>query len=1122
MKLATFLVFVFSLHTAASVYSQSTRLSLNMHQISIKEVLQQIESQTEFRFIYENEKINFDKKVDISVTDENVEQILNRLFENEKVSFKVNSNNLILIKPSGFDQGGDAGVKQSKTIQGKVTGKDGQPIPGVSVIVKETTVGTVTDAKGNFQLIIPAGFDKLQFSFIGMRTQELIINGKTQFSVVMEEDAIGLEEVVAIGYGTIKKSDLTGSVASVSSKDITNSSANSVTEVLQGRAAGVQISTGDASPGGGVNIRIRGTSTINSTTEPLYIVDGFPINSNSEDMYVTGGIAENLVEGYQANKVRPNALSMINPYDIESIEILKDASATAIYGARGANGVVLIKTKRGSSGETKINFNYSYSIQKIANKIPRFTGPEYAEWINEGYRNSGYNFDYYDGSAFYRPKPEDAITVDWQDLIYRDAPTKNYSLSFVGGNERTKYLISGDYFNQEGIIIESGFERATTRINIDQQVREFLKIGANVNLSHSKNNRVPTGSDIISTNIVREVLEAPVTQDPEWFDNQTGRWFLNPDDANDKTNPLKMIEDTFDELTTNRIIGNTYAEINILKGLTFYGNVGIDYSNGERQTYLKRTLVTSQEIVNGGHATVGNTIVSRWMSNGYLNWEKSIKKHNITATAGMETQTQIRDTRYMSAERFDSDDLGIYAMTTGAAGKNVDVTRVKWQMLSYFARVNYNFNNKYYLTANFRADGSSRFGESNKWGFFPSIAGSWRLSEEDFVKEMNLFSHLKLRASYGETGNGEISPYSSLGTWAFQANAYNFNGQLVNGAFLSRMSNPDLKWETTSQYNIGFDAGFFDNRLGLTFDYYLKNTDDLIIAVSVPITSGFSSALKNVGSLRNEGAEFTITGVPVTGKFKWDVNYNMSFMKSMATNLGENTYLDLAGWARVGGVRLQVDKPASLIMGTVFDGVFANQDEINNWAKMSGTVKPGYYKPRDIDGDGQITSNDQAPLGNGQPDFIFGLTNNFSYRNFDLNVFIQGSYGNEIAMMYNGDMYEIRENSWTVNNPNNAKYGINAIDGNGNARISNMNVYDGSYIRLKEVRMGYNIPVSKYTKWVETAKVYLSASNLLTITDYPGYNPDVSSGGSWAFGEGFDMGVYPLSKIYKVGVNITF
>ncbi|SDN00597.1 TonB-linked outer membrane protein, SusC/RagA family [Kriegella aquimaris] len=1120
--------------TSSEIFSQNTKIQISKNQIvSIDAVFDLLRDQTEYTFIYQEDLFKDTPKVELRKGTIRANKLLETCFLDKNFKLDIKGNKIVITKS-------DTSIiaKQTTTVSGAVSDSDGRPLPGANIVEKGTTNGVTADFDGNFVLDISNDNAVLVISYIGFATKEVRVNGQSIISISLAEDAAGLDEVVLIGYGGVKRSDLTGSVASITSEDIEEIPTNTVSNLLQGRAAGVQVTTGDGAPGGGINIRIRGTSTITGSTEPLYIVDGFPVNSDNNDLYVGGGINEGSVEGAAATKVRPNALSMINPNDIANIEILKDAAATAIYGSRGANGVVLITTKRGKAGKTQVNINYSTGVNTIIRKLKRLDGPAYINRVTEAEINGGVHPDNvrFNGSDSFHPLAQNAGTYDWQDLIYRPAVVQNLAVSFTGGNENTKFLLSGKYYDEEGIMITSGFKDAQVRLNLDQKVGSFLNLKTSLLLSHSVEKRVPTGSGF-NFNAVTAALGYSPAHNPEWFEERTGLWYTDTKASNPDTNPLKILEDVESPINTNRVLGNVQADFHLTKSLTFTASAGLDYSDAVRKTYVKRTLTFFGSPVPQGSADINHLEAIRTNGNGYFSWSNTFGSHNLDAVGGVELISQTISNLNLGIDDFATDELG----TDNLAGGNSETINLsngkrKWQTVGFFGRLNYNYKSKYYASLNVRQDGSSVFGEANKWAFFPSLALAWRPSEEAFMQNQDLVSNLKIRASVGQTGNGALDPYSSIGLWGISGNAYSYDNQIVNGVRLSRISNPDLKWETTTQYNLGLDARFFNSRIGFTFDYFLKDTDDLILPVVIPRSTGFGSSIQNLGSLRNSGVEFGVDAVVVSNEnFTWNLNANLSRIRAKATEVGEGTavdpntgepYIEVAQWPRRGGPRLYKGQPAGQIYGYVIEGIFRDQAQADSWPvdmdPQRNLHKEGFYIYKDINNDGIITDADRESLGTGQPDYVFGFTNRFNYKNFDLSLFFQGVTGTDIVMFYGGDSDKPEaSDNWTPNNRD-AFSAINSTANNSRKGLTfdNRQVQDGSYLRLKNVRLGYTLP--KAIGVFSGINIYLNASNVFTLTTYDGYNPDVSSGGSFAFGEGFDAGVYPLSKSYTLGLNFNF
>ncbi|AUP77420.1 TonB-dependent receptor [Flavivirga eckloniae] len=1155
MKISVFLFLV----TVTSVfangsYSQNKKMTLNMTNVKLGSVLDAIEEKSEFYFLINKDLIDENSIVSINVTKTKISNILDLLLNKNKIEYVIQDKQIVFIKRELQKMKGvtNQGVTTSdlsvnletslvniKTVQNKIRGKvtdaNGVALPGVNVIVKGTSIGAQTDFDGDYSLNVPSDSTILVFSYLGFKTQEVEIANKTLVNISLIEDIAKLEEIVVVGYGGVKRSDLTGSVSSVTQKDIQEIPTNTISNLLQGRAAGVQVTTGDGAPGGGINIRIRGNSTITGSTEPLYIIDGFPVNSDNDDLYVGGGFNE----GGDDNKVRANALSFINPADIESIEILKDAAATAIYGSRGSNGVVLITTKGGAIGKTKVSVNYSTGAQTVIKKITTLDGPAWVAGLTEAEINNNIApADVrYNGSDEFHPLAQNAETHNWQDILYRTALIQDVSVTFSGGTDKTKYFLSGKYYDAEGIMVGSNYEDMQARFNLDQEVG-FLNLKSNFLVSHNINNRVPAGAGF-NYNVVREALSFSPAINPDWFNDAAGLWYTDPKTSgpNVYTNPLRIIEGIHDEIATNRLLGNVQMDLKLHKTLKLTGSYGIDYSNATRDTYIDRTLTFSGTPNNNGTARINNVISTRTNANTYLTYNQSFGEHNLNGIVGVERVKQVNEFLNVSISDFLADDL----RTDNIGGGNSELLgasngKRQWQTEGYFGRLNYDYQGKYYISLNARYDGSSVFGKNNKWAFFPSLALAWKPTKENFLQNQNVISDFKIRGSIGQTGNGNIDAYSSLGVWSIGPNRYSYgNGELVNGASLSRIQNDNLKWETTTQYNIGFDARFLNGKLGLTFDYYLKDTDDLILDVVIPKSSGFKSSRQNLGALRNSGVELAADYAVFRSKnFSWDVNANATFMSSEATDVGEGTtidpntnepYIEVSEWQRRGGLRLYEGKPAGQIYGFVTEGVFDNQEQADNWPvdmdSNRNNNKAGYWIYKDINGDGIITDDDQQSLGTGQPKMIFGFTHRLKYKALDLSLFFQGTTGGKVVMFYPGDSDDpFYSDFWTPENQD-AQVARRGDNGFRHNRFHSRDVQNGNYLRLKNVRLGYTVP-TKSISFLSGLNLYMNISNLFTITGYKGYDPDVSSGGTVPFSQGFDTGVYPKAKTFTFGLNANF
>ncbi|MBD2753080.1 TonB-dependent receptor [Spirosoma sp. BT704] len=985
-------------------------------------------------------------------------------------------------------------AQQSAPVSGKVVSASGEVVPGANVVVKGTTTGTSTNAQGNFSLNAPSD-GTLVISSLGFVSLEIAIGGRSQLTVKLAEDRKALEEVVVVGYGTQRKSDVTGSLSSVTAKEIKSVPVTGVGQALQGRAAGVQVTQASNAPGGGVTIRIRGGNSINAGNEPLYVIDGFPVYNESG-----------------AN---------LNPNDIESMEILKDASATAIYGSRGANGVVLITTKRGKSGQNRIEFETYYGIQQVRKKLPMLNATQYATLVNEANTNVGRAPVFTDAqiAGF-------GEGTNWQDEIFRDAPIQNYQLTASGGSDKTRYAVSANYLNQQGVIINSNYDRASFRFNFDHKINDKVNIGTSLNVIRSRNNAVPTDADGgTSGTVVYSALNFSPTQ-PVYNSDGTLVVFNTPGRIQIGS-PVGQALGTYNLTVGTRMIGSVFADYKIIPGLTFRTSFGADVNYSKRSLYLSRNTATGTQL--SGQASIINNQSSTWLNENTLTYNKSFANvHNLTFLAGYTMQGNRFESVEARSQGFANDILTYENLGSASTALVPASSASNWQLNSYIGRANYDYAGKYLLTATVRADGSSRFGASNKWAVFPSASVAWRLSEESFLKGNAVINDLKLRVSYGLSGNQEITQYQSLATLGTQ-NA-NFNNTVVIGIGPSRVANPDLRWETTAQADIGIDVGVLNNRITLTADYYNKKTTDLLLSVPLPYVSGYASALQNLGSIRNQGFELGINSTNLNGAFKWTTAFNIAANRNKVLNLGDQTEFaagDASGHLQLPNSGLvRVGEQIGLFYGYQSSGIFQNQGEVDGSAQK--TAKPGDRRYVDQNADGAINASDRVILGYAQPKLYGGITNTFSYKGVELSVFMQGTSGNSI---FNINRFELESltgvsnqsaetlNRWTPTNPSNEIPRANAV---GNAYVlSSRQIEDGSYLRVKNINLSYTLPASLVSKVkLYNVKVYVSAQNWVTITKYSGFDPEVNRFGQSTLSQGSDYGSYPGNKMILAGLNI--
>ncbi len=1022
---------------------------------------------------------------------------------------------------------------QQNSISGTVTDESGEPLPGATVLIKGTTNGTVSNINGIYTLTNIPENTTLVFSFVGMLTQEVIVGSQTTINVKMAADAIGLDEVVAIGYGVTKKSDLTGSVTTVKAKDLENVKMQSIDQGLVGRAAGVQVISSSGVPGSAPAVRIRGTTSLQGANEPLYVIDGFPI-------YAGGGSGN---AGGQAGSSNISGISAINPNDIASIEILKDASATAIYGARAANGVVLITTKSGSFGKDKISFSANYGMQNVTKKYDVMNAFNYAMLQNEAAVNDG-GGPIYSVEDLAEIQANPGLATNWQDEVFVSAPTQEYNIAFTGGDKRTSYAITGGYLKQDGIIRNTDFERFTARLNLSREMNDWLKVG-----THISANRIFSNQQYADgTGIVRGATQFnpifPIYEGQGYsFLPLNNGGYTDWNDGVEIRNPVATINDVLRQTQRNGILGDIFMEIKLTPHLTAKVTGGANISNVKDDTYLP--MSTSEGVGVSGQGTIEYGLNQNWLNENTLSYINDFGDHSVSAVVGATFQENIYEYVLASSQGFTNDILQENNLDGGQVYNRPGSSKTRWGLISYLGRVNYSYKRKYLASIAGRIDGSSRFGVDNKYAFFPSGSLAWRASEEEFIKNMNIFSNLKVRASFGYTGNQEIGLYNSLPTTG--TDTYTFgDGSLATGVSPNKIPNPGLQWEKTGQFDFGVDMGFFNNRLGVTIDYYHKKTTEMLYSQQVPYSTGFTSYLNIIGSMQNQGLELEIISNILTGAFKWDVNFNISANRNKVLSLAGVLYKDVGAtqgdlkidpWAR----RIFVGEPIGAFFGWQFDGIFQNQAEVDAQNQTIGNAWVGGRKYKDVsseddnpeDGkytgapDGKIDNSDRQIIGNALPDFIGGMNNNFSYKNFDLNVFLQWSVGNDIfsydktqnTLPTGGqNVYAYMIDRWTTTNPSNV---LPKATTNRQIVVNDYFIEDGSYLKIKNIVLGYTFPKSM-VKVVDRLNVYCSLNNFITFTKYSGFDPEVSFRGASNLTMGEDYSTYPQSKTVMFGVKVDF
>ncbi len=991
---------------------------------------------------------------------------------------------------------------QSNQITGTVTNaSDGSPMIGVTVTTQDY-VGTITNIDGKYFITAKQG-DVLTFSFLGMQTQTAKVESQNVINIVLKEDSQLLDDVVVVGYGTIRKSDLTGSLSSLKSEQLTQLSAIDVTQSIQGRASGVSVISNSGEPGAGTKIRIRGTGSVNNS-DPLYVVDGFPVSD----------------------------ISHIAPHDVESMDILKDASAVAIYGSRGANGVILIKTKGGSfNKKTQVNVNVFGGITEVDKKIDMLNASEYATLKLESYKNAGINPSLSTQSILDYAIANNSRGTNWQDEIMRIGSTQNYNMNISGGSERNRYDFGATYFTEEGIVKKTYMDKFMFHLNNEYKLFNNVTVG--INASYTTYEKSGNDGDFYSGSITQALKTDPVSAAWDDYTNQFGEIYFSYG-----RNPAQSAyENKYRKTKEDRFIANAYLQINDigLKGLSFRAQFGKQYAFAKARDYYPFYYITADQQRNKSYLTENRSDNTYWNTNEYFSYVNVFGKHSVNATLGVEAQKSNSDNLYVKVYDVPEDeDLRYPNMSSNKENLEVSGGAGHNALLSGFFRMNYSYDNRYLFTGTFRADGTSKF--KKKWGYFPSFSLGWNIMEEAFaegIKERTSISQLKLRAGWGHVGNqASAGDFDYL---ALMTNGYTavFSGSQVDGALQQKLANEELSWETSEQYNFGLDYALFKGALSGSLDYFIRNTNDMILDTPIPIYAGMWRPKTNAGSVRNSGFEFSTNYQKAINKdFSFSVGGNIAFIKNEVRSLGggEPLYGQYS--------KTEVGKEIGYFYGLQSLGIFKTADQLSSYVNKAGDpIQPnaslGDVQFKDVNGDGMIDDNDRVYLGSAMPDFTYGITLAAAYKGIDLNLFFQGSQGNKIAnymysVLYSTSMREWSNskdmmNRWTPENPDSNLPRVHDGDPNQNDRFSSRYVEDGSFFRLKTLQLGYTLPESISRRvFLSKARLYISADNLFTETKYSGYNPEISDLWGNPLNAGVDMATYPTPRFFTIGCNLTF
>lgn len=1102
MKHLSVLIFTFILLSvqfgspifASGQSNNNFRFIVTDKSMTYRQVFDYVEKNTDFRFYYQPNSFNDTQSALLTYNGSDVNEFLSNLFTGTNYSYTLKERDVVI---ANKHNAGSGGTTSTEKVKGVVRDIQGASVIGATILIKGTTSGTVSGINGEFEMPVAKKGDILTVSFLGYKSQDIVVPADNMVNITLQSEAIDLSEVIVIGYGTAKKSDLTGSVGSVKMDNVSNVGITSVDRALQGQIAGVAVNNKTGQPGESMMIRIRGGNSISGGNEPLYIIDGLPIEGMSP---------------------------AINPEDIVSMEILKDASSTAIYGSRGANGVVLITTKRGGNKKTIVSYNGYVGFQHLRKKANLLNKNEYIDMVNTVSRNDG-------GGVVITPA--DAALLpdnDWQDLAYKSALMHNHQFSLSGGNENSSIYASLGYLDQDGIIKNSGFKRFGMRLNGDQKISNKFKLSANMSYNYGVTDVANSNADGYGAISYTAVVMPPI--DPIF--DEKGSYTVFRGVPWGGTNPVGMAEKYYNHNIESRLIANMILDYDIIDGLKFRVSAGTDMINSSGNSYVPIGIAAGGSL--DGNASKSKSNVYSIVNENILSYDKSFKNgHKLSAMAGVTFQTYDSDNIGGSASGFLRD---IYLNNNLGAGSKPGKPSSGYtasQMVSFLARVNYNIKDRYLFTVTGRYDGSSKFGKNNKFAFFPSGAVAWRISEESFMKDIEWIHSLKIRASVGQTGNQAISPYQTLAR--IGTNGPVFDDKQDIGFILSSMSNDNLKWETTTQSDIGIDFAVLDNKLSISADFYMKQTRNLLYNATLPPSSGYTSMIRNIGRIDNKGFEISLTSVNLDRAVRWTTNVNFSINRAKVKDLGKDalgnviTRID----APIGGGNwfpLFLDKSPFQLYGYKVDGIYQSKEEaIKNGEPNK---QAGDYRFKNVNGDTIVNAEDKTIISNLEPKFTFGMTNTVMYKGIELSFLIVGNFGNDIVNEFNKS-YTVASGKWNMKKEawndmwsednRDAKYARASSDTKSyvsDGDPSSVWVENGSYLRFKDIRLSYTIPTKIFgnLKRKPNITLYVSGQNLITITKYSHYDPEASWTSSAV--NGWDRGVYPSYKSYTFGAQINF
>ncbi|MBD3630917.1 TonB-dependent receptor [Cyclobacterium sp.] len=1072
---------------------------------TLKEVFEDIESKTDFVFTFDIKDDFLDEKFSKPPKKESVETILREISSQSRLAFRQTNNN-ISVKESNREPRIIDAVPEFAEIEitGQITSfGDKQGLPGVTILVKGTNIGTVTDIDGNYTLSAPDENGTLIFSFLGYETREEPINGRSIINIELSEDAKGLEEFVVIGYGIQKEREVTGSIASVEADQLEDQPVGQFVQKLQGRMAGVQISQASGTPGGGMAVRIRGAASINAGNNPLYVVDGFPIVGD---------------------------INTINPNEIESFSVLKGASASALYGSRAANGVVLITTKRAKPGQTSVQLSVIQGMTQVPQRgrADLMNAREFLEDRKAIYEDK-IRYEGFTGGIpelYQNPEAYNGPDTDWYDELLQSGKQNSYNVSFLANKDNFSSATTLGFFDEKGVVLNTGFQRFSLRTNNEYKINDNIRVGLNLAPTHQLSRNQAT--DGFYSILYSAIITPPIFSPDDVDENGNQKVSFTGPGLFTFPNWKKTMLETYDRSATNRLLSNAYFEADIHNDFFFKSSVSVDLGNAKRRVFNPSTaggiFSPPPKLATGSYSTYD---YSSWLTENTLNYTKNVGNHFIDALVGYSAQKYHQENNVLTGTSYPDDEV---SWIDAAAIRYGNSNMSEWSLLSMFSRLNYNYMGKYLLSLSVRRDGSSRFGSENRWGTFPSVSAGWIISDESFMADLSGISYLKVRGEYGHAGNFNIGNYSQFGN--ISSTNYVFGGALAQGRSPVSIGNPFLTWETTVGIDLGVDVGLFDDKISLVFDYYDKRTNNMLYQVDIPYGTGYPNIQDNIGEFHFWGYEFGVNArVLQSSEFRWNADFNISFNRNKVIQLGTNN-TPLGGLGNYSSTiwKTEVGKPIGQFYGYIFDGIYKTQEEFDSQPKHV-TSAVGTIRYKDINEDGVINVDDKTYIGNPNPKFFYGFNNNFYFKNFDMNVVIAGSYGGKMYYslaewsetlegIFNVERY--MKNRWrSLEEPGDGIIG-RSLSGTTEfpRNVQDRLALDASHLTFKNITLGFTLP--EFSKSVSSARIFLSLQNALVITPYKGANPESSWQGLNGLQEGVDISPYPIPRTYALGVNLNF